>query len=100
MARAGAHAVLISNETMVPSLQSGDVVWAVPARSYTSEGLYVFDRFGTPDVSRAEALGPDVIHVAKDAPGYLPHLMTRADFEAVVIGRVVAPSPLDARTGG
>jgi signal peptidase I len=98
--RAGAHAVRILNNTMAPALQRGDIVWVVPTRSYTSEGLYVFDRFGTPDVSRAEALGSDVIYVTKDAPDYLPHVMTRAEFEAVVIGRVVASSPIDERTDG
>jgi hypothetical protein len=88
---------------MAPTLHSGDVVWAVPARAYAFEGLYVFDLFGTPDVSRAEARGPDAIHGTKDAPGYLPHVMTRAEFEAAVtgqvaaIGRVIAAALLERR---
>ena len=96
----GAQVVPILNDAMAPTLRRGDVVWVIPARSYASEGLYVFDRFGSPEVSRAKALGPDVIHVTKDASDYLPHVMTSAEFEALVIGRVVAPSLLNEKTGG
>jgi phage repressor protein C with HTH and peptisase S24 domain len=88
---------------MEPTLRRGDVAWAVPARRYAVEGLYVLDIRGTLDVVRAQAIGPDAIRISRDDPAHIPHVFTRAEFEEAVvghvaaIGRIVAPTLLERR---
>jgi hypothetical protein len=95
--------VPIEGRAMEPTLRRGDVAWAVPARRYSFEGLYVLDMRGTLDVVRAQAIGPDAIRISRDDPAYIPHVFTRAEFEGAVvghvaaIGRIVVPTLLEGR---
>lgn len=80
----------VKGDSMEPTLNHGDGVAVVPTDRWLGDGLYVLESyFGTPDIVRCR-VESGLIVVGRDNPRYSEFTFTAAQFEAAVIGRVVA----------
>lgn len=85
-----ARIIPVVGDSMAPTLTFNHVAFVVPVASYRGEGIYVLDVLGHPDYVRCDSIGRGRIRLLRDNPRYSGSTMTLADFEAALLGKVVA----------
>lgn len=83
--------VPIRGDAMAPTLRAGDCVMALPGDGYANPSMYVVQMAtGATEVVRAAHIGGQQIRMSRDNPAYGVATVPLADFNAMVVGHVVA----------
>lgn len=83
--------VPIKGDAMAPTLRTGDVTMVLPGDRYRHPSLYAVEMVpGVMEIVRAQHVGGRQIRVSRDNQAYAEATMTLADFNALVVGHVIA----------
>jgi len=80
--------VPVDGDNMMPTLNEGDAVGAIPVNGFSCDGIYVVEFFGAVHVVRCSSNFRGGIILSNDNKAYPPQTIAHEQFDEIVMGQV------------